>query len=210
MSMQWAGLNWWRRVGLTLAGLALAGLGGCNRAKSTALDQSTPQAAVHSAIRAISEQNSQQVRQCFLAQTSAQQAYVQAMGRLMEAAAAMAEKLRARFGREAARDVIGSGGPSEEDFNRFVEGSQQINGSQAQLTDSLGHVLVLRSVEGAWKIVPEGSGSGEPLQRQTDVLNAMAGVLTDVAADVNRFPEAQDIKGEILRREEAVLNSKDK
>jgi hypothetical protein len=196
----------WQRT-LLLWGLAL--LAGCGSRSAGPLDQSTPEAAVHSTIAAMTDRNAQQLEQCFVAQTPVQQGFAAALGQLMEATAAFETKLRGRFGREAVRDVGGTPWPDEQDFQRFVEGTRQIRGTEATLTDSLGHVLELRCIEGAWKIVPEGP---EPatgnLERATVALNQLAAILRDVAAGVDdaaRYPAPQDVKADILRREETAL-----
>ncbi len=157
----------------------------------------------------MTDRNAAQLQQCFLAQTPAQQAFAQALAHLMEATAAFETELRDRFGSQAVRDVSGTRWPDEQSFQRFVEGTSQIRGLEAKLTDSLGQVLELRRVQGAWKIVPGGvAGPAGNVERSTAALNKMAAILREIGpalADASRYPDPQDVKADILRREEAAL-----
>ena len=167
-------------------------LAGCGSRSSGPLDQSTPQAAVHCTIQALTDRNAENLQQCFVVQNPAQQAFAAAAAHLMQATAALETKLRDRFGREALRDISGTRWPDEQSFQRFAEGTCQIHGDQAQLTDSLGQVLELRRIDGAWKIVPQSPGpEAGNVEPATAAMDKLAAIFRDVSAnidDASRYP----------------------
>lgn len=176
-----AGMTWREVLSGCLLALLLAG---CHREPAATTDRSTPQAAVASLMHAIDQRDASAVADAFVRGDPAEQAYIAALAEVLAASQDLRQKATARFGSEDARQLVGDGGPGEDDFRRFSEAAVDVQGDQATLRAVNGETLHLRKVEGQWKVVAAADRPGQgdaPLRQATSALTRLGSALRSAA-----------------------------
>lgn len=170
---------------------ALAGCGGKNTSGS---DRSQPRKAVVALMLAIDARDAGAVRQSF--SQKADPAYVESLLRVLAAQAKLKDAVRARAGRENAKQLDALG-PVKEDIAAWQTARESIDGEQATVSLPGGPQLRLSREDGQWKILAD-SQSDLGVARQ--VLERVASAMEQVAGELNG-PRYASLDPERLVRE---------
>jgi hypothetical protein len=163
---------------------------GCGREPAITTDRSTPRAAVTSLMNAIDQRDAAAVKAAFVSDSPAAQAYVEALADLLVASRELRQKAVSAFGGEDAKQLMGSAGPGEDDFQRFAQATLDEQKDQAVLHADDGQTLHLRRQGKEWKIVaaadlPDREGKGEAeLQRATGLLRHLGSAMRTVTKQI--------------------------
>jgi hypothetical protein len=159
---------------------------GCGREPAVTTDRSTPRAAVTSLMNAIDQRDAAAVKAAFVSDSPAGQAYVEALADLLVASRELRQQAVSAFGGEDAKQLMGSAGPGEDDFQRFAQATLDEQKDQAVLHADDGQTLHLRRQGQEWKIVAAADpdkGEAE-LQRATGLLRHLGSAMRTVTKQI--------------------------